>query len=37
MNDVDFADLAGLALGLWASGFGLGLLVTGFRKFMDKI
>jgi hypothetical protein len=37
MSGADVVSLASLALGSWALGFGFGLLITSFRKFMDKL
>lgn len=37
MIAADFSSLVSLALGLWASGFGLGLILTTFRKYADKL
>jgi len=35
--NADFVELAAYALGAWASGFVLGLLVTFFRKLTDML
>ena len=35
--NADLVELAGLALGSWALGFGMGLLITAFRKFTDHL
>jgi hypothetical protein len=37
MTTSEFAMMSGLAFLLWASGFGLGLLVSTFRKYMEKL
>lgn len=37
MNSADLISLAAFALGSWVLGFGMGLIITTFRKFMDKI
>jgi hypothetical protein len=36
-TSADVIQLAGFALGSWALGFGMGLVITSFRKFTDKI
>lgn len=37
MTSDEVVSLAAAAFGLWAFGFGFGLLIVYFRKFADKI
>jgi hypothetical protein len=35
--NADLVELAGIALSVWVLGFGMGLLITAFRRFTDQI
>lgn len=37
MSAEHIAELVGILFASWATGFGMGLLITAFRKFTDSI
>lgn len=37
MTDLEMVEMAGYLFAAWATGYGMGLLITTFRKFADKI